>query len=174
MSFISIIIIFLSLGMLWRLVLRPSVYPMFIPNSIKITHAIILFYIMLLYGWPGLHSLSSIVLHDKFITIVERKSNDHLIDLAFLINGVSGTVLLFLVTRMARREKKSLRWFYICWPLTYLSSIYIAAIYDSGQLMPQAVVIGTAISAICFFVTLVFYAMPATKIIWEPKAVNDT
>jgi hypothetical protein len=167
MKFILILVICFSLGkMLWRLILKKSAYPEHIPTKLKVTHAIILFYV-LIAGLSGFYSLLSDIIHPTPTTWETDSPVGAFIGPAIVLYGVAGTALLFVCSNMAKRQRKALKWFFVLWPITTFSSSYIAAVREQGHLPMQAIYFGAVFSIVIFAMTIVFYLRRSTKIIFD-------
>ena len=157
----TLIFILLSASLVWRLILRATAYPDFIPTRIKIIHALVLFYV-LLYGWSGLNQLVWLLFHSQS-SIWSRPP----LLAAHVFEGLAGACLLFVCSGMAKRQKMMLRWFFLLWPVTFFSSSYVAIIVEQGVVRSQTIVVGMVLCVGIFIMTLAFYLRPSTKIIFE-------
>jgi hypothetical protein len=162
---------FLMGKMIWRLILKKSAYPEYIPIKVKIVHAIILCYI-LVYGFSGFYSLLSLFIHPTPNTWQANVAGGSLVGLVLMLKGVAGTILLFICSEMTKRQKKALKWFFIFWPLTFLCSCYVSVIRDETNLPIQVIVFGTFLSTFVFAMTITFYLMRSSRIIWTDNLIK--
>jgi hypothetical protein len=150
----------LSAILVWRLVLRASAYPAFIPTRTKIIHALILFYV-LFAGWSGLDQCLWLLTHSQS----SIWSTPPLVA-AHVLEGLSGVGLLFVCSGMAKRRKKMVRWYFLLWPILFFSQSFIAVNLEHGIVHRQAIFIGMAMLSGIFILTLAFYILPSAKIIF--------
>ena len=167
MSYIFILLAFLSLAQLiWGKILKKSAYPAYIPTRIKLFHAVILLYV-LLNGLSDFWSLLSVIFRPQLLTEIGGVPNGYLVDTAYVTNGVTGTILLFVCSRMAKREKEALKWYFILWPTSFLASVYLMSPLNMEHYPIQVLLLTGALSTVLFILTVIFYLLPSTRVIWS-------
>jgi hypothetical protein len=143
-------------GMIWQLVFKKTSYPRHLATKLKVTHAIILFYVIM-NGFFGFISLlfALIRLSSK------ARNNDVVgeasIDPALMLYGIAGGNLLFVCLAMANRKEIALKWFFIFWPLAFISSIYMSFVYEHSHYPIQDILPGMIFQILIFAITIVFY-----------------
>ena len=155
------IFVLLAARLVWRLILRASAYPEFIPTRTKRVHAFVIFYVFV-GGCSGLNQLLWLLTHSQS----HIWSSQSLVT-AYILEGLAGGCLMFVSTGMARRQKSMLRWYFLLWPVTFLSQSYVASVLEQGVIRSQSIVIGTVLAVGFGIMTLAFYLFRSSKIIFE-------
>lgn len=156
-----LLFVILSAVLLWRFILRASVYPKFIPTRTKIIHALILFFASV-YAWSGCRQLAWLLFH----THADDWSSLSLVA-GQLCWGLAGACLLFICFGMAIRRKNMVKWFFLFWPLTFLSGLFVTGIrYKAIAGITSAIQAGE-IWGLVFLLTLAFYLGRSNKLLFE-------
>jgi hypothetical protein len=161
------ILVYLIIGnMLWQKVLKKSAYPNTIPNQLKWLHGIILFVIDT-SAWIAfigfLHWIFS-CFHFGSTGIA-----DPLILAAMLITGLSAMFLMKICNQMANRKKSILKWYFVMFPLYFISATFLQIAQSRIIITMQTLVVSVAFEIIIFSLAIIFYVKSSTT-----KALFDT
>ena len=167
------LIIYALMGrMLWRLILKKSAYPEYVPMRVKWMHALVLFYV-LVSVWDTSFQLSWMLHHpDQILNCLNSQPNtlgQPSVGVATLLQIAAAFPLFFICYKMARREKKMLKWFFLLWPILFMSEIYVATIHEQGRIRAGSIVIGTILSTIFSFAMIAFYLQRSSQILFEDQ-----
>jgi hypothetical protein len=158
MKYILLLVVSFFFGkMVWRLILKKSAYPDHITKGVKVTHAIILFYV-LMYGWSGFYSLMSAFVHPFSTTWETSGFGGAFVGPVLVLDGVAGTILLFVCSAMAKRQCRALKWFFVLWPITFFSSGYVAVVREQSYQPMQTILIGMIFPILIFAMIIAFYS----------------
>jgi hypothetical protein len=135
-------------------------------------HAFVLFYV-LVSVWDTSFQLSWMLHHpDQILNCLNSQPNtlgQPSVGVAMLLQIAAAFPLFFICYKMARREMKMLKWFYLLWPILSMSEIYVATIREQGRIHTGAMVIGTILIIMFRFAMIVFYLQRSTKILFEDQ-----
>ena len=143
-------------GMIWQLIFKKTTYPRHLTTKLKATHAIILFYV-LMNGFIGFISLLLALIR---LSSTAKKNNGlggSFIDPALMLYGIAGVNLLFVCSAMANRKESALKWFFIFWPLAFISSIYMSFVHEQSHFPIQDILTGMIFQILIFAITIAFY-----------------
>jgi hypothetical protein len=158
--------------LLWGRILRKSAYPDFITTNIKVLHAVILFYV-LLNGLSAFWSLLSAVVQPNLLMEIGNNSNGFLVCSAYLAHGTTGTILIFVCSRMSKREKKALKSYYILWSIAFVTSICLMKPLNKDHYPTEVFLLTAFFLSVIFAATIIFYLLPSTRTIWFQNSSSN-
>jgi hypothetical protein len=156
-----LLLIFLSIIMIWQLVLRTSAYPHSVPSRLKIIHALIILFVTV-YAWSGVSQFIWHLLH-----IHSGDWSSPILMFGFSCWGMAGGCLLFVCYGMAIRIKSTIRWFFVLWPVTFLSYGLVIGVRFKEAARTDDFVQGGILWIGIFILTLAFYLPRFRKLIFE-------
>jgi hypothetical protein len=158
--------------MLWKLILKKSAYPESVPTRVKWMHALILFYV-LTSVWDAsfqlfwlLHYPAEII---NCLTSQPNLMGQPSVGAAVLLQITAAFPLFFICSKMARRETKMLKWFFLLWPILFMSETYVAIIHQQGHIRTGSIVIGTILATIFGFAAMIFYLLHSSKVLFKEQ-----
>jgi len=167
---IHLAIYFLMGKMLWRLILKKSAYPEFIPPRVKWFHALILFFV-LASVWNSFFMLSWLLHYpNQFFDCLNSQPNSlgkPFVGVAIILQIVTAFPLVFVCTKMAKRRKDMLKWYVLLWPIHFISEIIYASGHEQGHIRNGSIIFGGIFSIIIGLATVAFYFQRSSKSLFE-------
>jgi hypothetical protein len=156
---------------IWLLVFKKPAYSE-TPLHLKWIHALVLFYVIK----NAFYSFFAIFLWlcsnpRQFINCLQSQPNqigDMSLGIAGVIAGFTGIFLMAICYQMAKRDLKSKKWYFLLWPLNFITLHYITICRQESQHMIPIIV--ESVFLFCIFVfTISFYLQNSTKIFFNEK-----
>jgi hypothetical protein len=160
-----IFVLILTVWECWRGILKKSAYPDSVPTRIKVLHAVVLSYVMM-NVWSAVWSLLLVIFRPSILSEMGLPSDRLLVDFAYVSMGVAGTIVLFVCSRMVRRERQALKWYLILWPLSFISSMYLLRPLNVKHYQGDVLWVTGIFLSLIFAMTVTFYFLPSTRVIW--------
>jgi hypothetical protein len=95
------------------------------------------------------------------------------VGIALLLQIIAAFPLVFVCTKIAARKGKMLKWFFLLWPILFMSENYVAIIREQGHIRKEAIVIGTILLTIFDFAMMAFYLQRSSKILFEEQSIRE-
>jgi hypothetical protein len=175
-----ILLVYLYIAIcIWHLVLRKTAYPEYIPTHLKWIHALFLFFVWSSAFYLFFRYFLWLVFHPSEVvacfTSQPNQIGDLSVGIAGIIQGLAGTFLMPICHRMAKRQGNVLKWYFLLWPLAFISSSYIF-VHGHSKIETHSIIpiVTTVIFQGCILIgTVGFYLQRSTKIIFgEQKIIS--
>ena len=159
----------------WRSILKEGAYPQSIDRRLKVFHALALCYLGLYFGLAVLNVLRVLQDLPVFLGYFSSQSDpDPTLGAIFVASCVSGLFLPKICDEMAKRKRKALKWFFVVWPICFLTTTF--------TIVPLILAAKTTFSfvevllmLIMFFATIVFYARGSVrKVLFEQEGISKS
>jgi len=163
MNLIVALIIFLIFAQTtWKSILKNGAYPQSVKWYLKWLHALILCWLMVFtlcalsdLFWL-IHYRSEVI--DSFISNSKTPLFDPVSNILRIVFTVSGLTLPFVCNQMTKCNVTVLKWYFLLWPISFLSSMYVV-ITSLSKLYPAGPMeFLTAVLCLMFLVSILFYS----------------
>jgi hypothetical protein len=152
-------------------VLKKSAYPDSVPNRLKWIHAIILFLV-------NTAALDAFIEFAYWICSYLRFGSSQILAhfdshsgeaatalmlMAELVTGLSAMFLSNICKRMMERQEYILKWYFIIYPIYFMSSTFLGIMCNRMIIPMQTIVIAEVLSTILFLFTIIFYLRSSVR-----------
>ena len=180
MKALGYLIAFAILGRgIWRPIFSTPSYPDSIPLTLKRTHALILCLISMI----GLFSFGELVwllFHPSQILASFASERNiigsPLVGALTVSFGLFGSCLVPVLLRLAERRTWALKWYFVLWPLTYISASAMVITHhkDDAVVSSTVDVLSSALTmlfpTVIFILTLAFYSTKSAESLFNVNA----
>jgi hypothetical protein len=158
--FVTLIILFIFGQAAWSSILKRGVYPLSVKWYLKWFHAFTL-YFMLIYALCAFSELLWLINYrSELIDCFHSHSKVILgpvTGVTHIVSCASGLTLPFICDQMAKRRREVLRWFFVVWPINFLSVVYIIITSTSGKYPTWSIALLIVMLCGIFLASILFY-----------------